>query len=50
MGKALEYLNNTQMKISDIADYLGYESVDHFHQDLQEGTRHAANKIQKNES
>ena len=30
MGKALEYLNNTRMKISDIADYLGYESVDHF--------------------
>ncbi len=30
MNNALEYLMNTQMKISEIADAVGYDSVDHF--------------------
>ena len=30
MNHALEYLMNTQMKISEIADSVGYDSVDHF--------------------
>ncbi len=30
MNKAIEYLMNTHMKISEIADAVGYDSVDHF--------------------
>ena len=30
MNRALEYLMNTPMKISEIADAVGYDSVDHF--------------------
>lgn len=30
MGHAMEYLMNTSMKISEIADAVGYDSVDHF--------------------
>lgn len=30
MNHAMEYLMNTQMKISEIADAVGYDSVDHF--------------------
>jgi YesN/AraC family two-component response regulator len=30
MNHAMEYLTNTSMKISEIADAVGYDSVDHF--------------------
>lgn len=30
MNHAMEYLNNTDMKVSEIADAVGYDSVDHF--------------------
>ena len=30
MNHAMEYLTNTAMKISEIADAVGYDSVDHF--------------------
>lgn len=30
MNHALEYLQNTSMKVSEIADAVGYDSVDHF--------------------
>lgn len=30
MNHAIEFLNNTSMKISEIADAVGYDSVDHF--------------------
>jgi len=30
MNHAVEYLLNTPMKISEIADAVGYDSVDHF--------------------
>ncbi len=30
MNKAIDYLMNTHMKISEIADAVGYDSVDHF--------------------
>ena len=30
MNHALEYLLNTPMKVSEIADAVGYDSVDHF--------------------
>ena len=30
MNHAMEYLLNTSMKVSEIADAVGYDSVDHF--------------------
>ena len=30
MNKAVEFLSNTRMKINEISEWLGYESVDHF--------------------